>query len=188
MKKVILVNTSPRKEGNCDKAMAIIAENLTDAEVEVFNLSEKEVNPCMACGACKAKDIPSCVQKDDMGALIEKIDDCDALVIASPIYFGAVNGPAKTFQDRLYCFFNPTKPNASIASKPGKKALMVLSAGAGPAEVYAEHGKAFIGSFAVVGATDTKVISHNGGNVPGEIWANDDNKAELVEAAKWLSE
>ena len=45
MKKIILVNASPRAKGNCVDALNIIAENVKDAEVVLFDLNKKVVNP-----------------------------------------------------------------------------------------------------------------------------------------------
>lgn len=188
MKKIILINSSPRHNANCDKAMEIIKENVKDAEVEVFTLRDKKVNQCLGCDACMRQEKAACVQKDDMADLIPRLDDCDAFVVASPVYFGMVNGPAKIFLDRLYAFFAPMKPNGTFATKLDKKAAIILTAGGGPADVYAQHGKAYSDSFHVAGAKDIKVLSFNGGNVPGEIWKNTENANQVKELAAWLCE
>ena len=104
MKKIIIVNASPRKGGNCDVVADKLSSELKDAEVEVFALRDKKVGPCLACNACKSRKTPVCVQKDDMGALIPRIDSCDAIVLLSPIYFGSGYIPAKDFW-RLGCIF-----------------------------------------------------------------------------------
>lgn len=70
MKKILLVDASPRKNGNSEVIVDKIAAELQDAEITVFKLREKKVNPCFACDACQGKDAPSCVRKDDMSALI----------------------------------------------------------------------------------------------------------------------
>lgn len=187
MKKIILVNSSPRKGGNCAKAIDIIRENAKDAEVVVFNIGEKTVNPCQACNACKAKDTAQCVQKDDMAALLSSLDACDALVVASPVYFGMVNGPAKNFLDRIYPFFNPSKPNMTCATKFGKKIAIILTAGSGPVDVYAKHGEAFA-SFDVAGFTEKKVLSFNSAKsgMDKNIFSIAEDAAKVKELADWL--
>lgn len=189
MKKIILVNASPRKNGNCAMAMDIIKSNVTDAEVELFNLREKNVHPCLGCNACKAKDTAFCVQKDDMGELLSRLDSCDALVVASPIYFGAVNGPAKTFLDRIYPFFNPAKDNMTIASKSGKKCAVLLTAGSMPREVIAKAGEAF-NCFSIAGFTDSRVAAFNSekSGMDANIFSIEEDARQVKELAAWLSE
>lgn len=189
MKKIILVNSSPRRKGNCAEALSIISENVNDAEVEVFNIYEKSVNQCLACEFCKSKDTVQCVQKDDMSELLSRLDACDALVVAAPVYFGMVNGPAKLFLDRIYPFFNPAKPNMSAATKFGKKVAIILTAGGGPAEVYAKHGEQYA-CFDVAGFHDKKVLSFNSAKAePGKgIFSVEEDAAKIRELAGWLCE
>ena len=189
MKKIILINASPRANGNCSKAMEVIAESIADAEITVFNLREKSVNPCLACNACKTKDTVFCVQKDDMTQLLPFLDECDAIVVASPIYFGMVNGPAKTFLDRIYPFFNPGKPNATIATKFNKKCAVILTAGSMPADVNAKHGEAY-NCFGIAGFTDAKVLSFNSekSGMGANIFSIEEDAKNLRDLAVWLSE
>ena len=189
MKKIILVNASPRKKGNCAKAMEIIRENVTSAEVEIFNLNETTVHPCLACNARKVKDTAFCVQSDDMGELLSRLDSCDALVVASPIYFGTVNGPAKTFLDRIYPFFNPSKENMTIATKFGKKCAILLTASSMPREVVAQAGEAY-NCFGVAGFTNSKVVAFNSekSGMAANIFSIEEDSAQIKELAAWLSE
>ena len=189
MKKIILVNASPREKGNCAMAMDIIQENLHDAQVEVFNIRERSLNGCKGCDACKSQETVSCVQKDDMAELLARLDTCDALVVATPIYFGMVTGQAKLFLDRTYPFFNPTKPNMTIATKFGKKVAIVLTAGSMPTDVNARHGEAY-NCFGIAGFTDSKVLSFNSekSGTGANIFSIEEDAQQLRELAAWLSE
>lgn len=60
MKKIIIVNASPRKGGNCDVVADKLSSELKDAEVEVFALRDKKVGPCLACNACKSRKTVCC--------------------------------------------------------------------------------------------------------------------------------
>lgn len=187
MKKLIIINGSPRKGGNSDVIAETLSQKVTNTQVEIFNLREKTVKPCLACAACKKKDTPMCVQKDDMGELIPRLDDCDGFVLLTPIYFGQVNGPAKTFIDRLYCFYNPTKPGMSIPSKRGKKAAMIACCGA-PADTYSAYTDATSKSFGIVGADEIKSVVYGEINVPGSCKDDENCMKSVEELAKWLSE
>lgn len=187
MKKIIIVNASPRKGGNSDAITARLSADIKNADIEVFTLREKKVNPCMACDACKGKPAAICVQKDDMGALISRIDACDAIVLLSPIYFGHLNGPAKTFIDRLYCFFDPSKPNASLAARRGRKCAIICCCGAGPADIYAKTAESNSGGFAVAGADETKVYVCGGVNEPGSVVNHTKDIQAVDDIAAWLA-
>jgi multimeric flavodoxin WrbA len=187
MKKIIIINTSPRRGGNSDVIADKLAAEIKNAEIEVFRLRDKKVNPCMACNACKHKDTPFCVQKDDFSALIPSLDGCDSVVLLSPIYFGTINGPAKTLVDRLYCFFNPTKPNASIASKRGKKCAVICCCGAGPTDVYSKGAGDQVKSFSVAGADEFKAYTCGGVNEPGSCKNNAKDMQAVSDIAAWLS-
>ena len=145
----------------------------------MFRLKEKTVKPCLGCDVCKKKEVPACVQKDDMGALVERIDQCDGLVIAAPIYFGGICGQAKTFIDRLYCFYNPTKPGASVATKRGKKAALVCTCGGGPVDVYTTHAQGLVGSLGIMGADETKALVLGGIFPAGSVKDNADYQQQL---------
>lgn len=67
-------------------------------EVEKIRLSDKKINYCWGCGVCNATG--KCVQKDDMAELLQKMVNADVIVLATPVYFYAMNGQMKTFIDR----------------------------------------------------------------------------------------
>ncbi|MCI5634726.1 MAG: flavodoxin family protein [Alphaproteobacteria bacterium] len=99
-KKILIISGSPRAHGNSDilcdefKRGALEAGN----EVEKIRLSDKKINYCWGCGICNATG--KCVQKDDMAELLQKMVNADVIVLATPVYFYAMNGQMKTFIDR----------------------------------------------------------------------------------------
>lgn len=99
--KVLVINGSPRKKGNsdllCDEFLRGARE--TGHQVEKISLREKAITPCRACYACFKTG--RCVQQDDMEDVLEKVEACDVLVLASPTYFLTMSGQMKIFIDRL---------------------------------------------------------------------------------------
>ena len=186
MKKVVLVNVSPRKGGNSDVIAARLAEKAKDAEIRTVVFRETPVSPCLACNVCKGKETPFCVQKDVMGELIPELDECDALVLVSPIYFGRLSGPAMLFIDRLYSFFAPDRENASNATKTGKKLALVSPCGAGPADVYTKYLEETAATFGVAGFTDPKVLVCGGVNARGEVGEHAEDMEKINEIAAWI--
>ena len=75
------------------------------AVTEILTMSEVPVRPCTGCKTCFRKG--SCPQDeaDGMQVLRRKMEDCDALLVATPVYMAMVSGWCKTFLDRCasYC-------------------------------------------------------------------------------------
>ena len=172
MGKVIIVDASPRNGGNSDVITEKLAAEIKGADVEVFKIREKNVNPCHGCDACKGKDKAGCVQKDDIGALIPEVDSCDALVLVTPIYFSQVSAQAKMFIDRMYCFFDPSKPGMSNASRKDRKAALICTCGAGPVEVYRPYADGTVNAFGATGVAETKTYVCNDINPPAAVKDN----------------
>ena len=103
MKTILLVNASPRAQGNSEVITQILAEDLKDQRVVVFTMREKDCRYCKACGACQGTAGQSCVQDDDITKLLPVIEACDAIVVATPIYNQQVSSLAKL--SALVCSF-----------------------------------------------------------------------------------
>jgi multimeric flavodoxin WrbA len=56
------------------------------------------INPCKECGSCD--DGQGCSQDDDMVLIMQKMDEADAIVFGSPVYYYGVSAQAKTIIDR----------------------------------------------------------------------------------------
>ena len=102
-KKVLILSGSPRKGGNsdllCDEFMRGAVES--GHEVEKIRVQEKKIAYCTACYACR--DTGVCAIKDDMAEIMQKMIDCDVLVLASPVYFYSIDAQLKTVIDRSVC-------------------------------------------------------------------------------------
>ena len=85
MKKIVLVDASPRQGGNSEIVVDTLAEALAGCEVTVFKMREKDCRFCRACAACQGKETQMCVQRDDITALLPVIDQCDAIVKATKV-------------------------------------------------------------------------------------------------------
>lgn len=191
MKKILVFNFSPRKNGNGAALTKAMAEEIAaeDCEVKVYTTADLTVNPCRACGACKKKDVPSCVQKDDFAALIPALDACDGIVFVAPIYFGRVPGTAKNFIDRLYCFYNPAV-GPMFTKKETKRLATVMTFGGGPAEVYQKEAEWLGGCFQTIGVNQFNGMLR--GNL-NSLWSENDpyHKDILADAkalAIWIAE
>ncbi|MBQ7496547.1 MAG: flavodoxin family protein [Selenomonas sp.] len=99
-KKVLILSGSPRKNGNSDFLCEKFMEGAQTAghEVEKIFVSSKKIGFCRACYACRGTG--KCFQQDDMKEILASILAADVLVMASPVYFYAINGQMKTLIDR----------------------------------------------------------------------------------------
>jgi len=119
--KVLLINGSPRQNGNTATALAEVAKQLSleGVESEMVWIGNKPIRGCMACGQCSAKGLGRCVFDDDICNVIsEKFENSNALIIGSPVYYGQPNGALPSIIQRAFYSNGANisgKPAASIA-------------------------------------------------------------------------
>ena len=101
--KVVAINGSPRKGGNVSQCLDIMAKEFVREGIEFEVLQPgPRVHPCMACYHCLEKGTLHCVQNDDMvNEIIDKCIEADGIILASPVYHGAIAGSMKCVMDRV---------------------------------------------------------------------------------------
>lgn len=100
--KVLGVSGSPRKGKNTDALLrvALGAAEEAGTETEILSLADLKILPCIGCNTCvKERRCPQ-DEEDDMGLVKERLEAADAVVFASPSYFGGVPGVMKNMMDR----------------------------------------------------------------------------------------
>ena len=123
--KILVLNGSPRQNGNTKRMIAAFSEGAALAEhtVHVIDVCKKKISGCLACEYCHTKGHGECIQKDDMQEVYALLKEAEMLVLASPIYYHGISGQLKCTVDRFYSAAYPSKP-ARL-----KKAAMLLSSG-----------------------------------------------------------
>lgn len=108
-KKVLVLSGSPRKGGNSDLLCDEFVRGAKEAghEVEKIRVQEKKIACCTACYACRGTGI--CAIKDDMADIMQKMIDCDVMVLASPVYFYSIGAQLKAVIDRSVCRWTEVK-------------------------------------------------------------------------------
>ena len=116
MKNVLILSSSPRKDGNSDLLCQEFFKGAREAghSVELVRIAEKKIGYCQACYACTR--LGKCFQQDDMNELAAKMEQADVIVLATPVYFYSMSGQLKVFIDRLVP--NYTKIHADIYLSP----------------------------------------------------------------------
>ena len=130
MKKVIILNGSPRKNWNtykmCESFLNGVKETGVDAEI--INLYDIDFKGCRSCFACKlkgGKSFGKCGYPDGLTPILEAISQADGVVLASPIYFGDVTGVMRSLIERLFFpFFEYKAGFPSLAPKKLKTAVI----------------------------------------------------------------
>ena len=116
--KVLMINGSPRVEGNTCVALNEIEKVLikNGIEVEKVQIGAKNIRGCMGCGYCYKNG--KCAIDDVVNELAPKFEQCDGLVVASPVYYASANGTLVSLLDRLFYstkFSKTMKVGASVA-------------------------------------------------------------------------
>lgn len=99
---ILVIIGAGRKKGNTDLLADAFIDGVT-AKVhqltKVF-LGDKTINGCNGCNACRWGK--PCVQKDDMQDIYPLFQNCDMVVLASPLYFWTISARIKAFLERIY--------------------------------------------------------------------------------------
>lgn len=111
--KVLMINGSPHKEGNTYIALKEMEKIFSEEgiESEIIQVGNKPIRGC-----CMEKG--QCVFGDCVNEIAPKFEECDGLVIGSPVYYASANGTMISFLDRLFYstpFDKTMKVGASVA-------------------------------------------------------------------------
>lgn len=100
--KVLLLNGSPRKNGNTALALEEMRKifEADGIEAEVVQVGNKAIRGCMACGCCAQTG--KCVFDDAVNEVAAKFEKADGLVVASPVYYASANATLIALLDRLF--------------------------------------------------------------------------------------
>ena len=117
--KVLLVNGSPHKNGSTYTALhemenVSLSENI---ETEIIQVGHLPIRGCIACRSCY--ETGKCAFDDIVNELAPKIEECDGLVVGSPVYYASANATLIALLDRLFYstkFDKTMKVGASVVS------------------------------------------------------------------------
>ena len=104
--KVLAIVASARKVGNSEILAKEMLASLPDSvEKKVLRLEDCRIEPCRACYACltSGKD---CIIPDDLASILHEIQEADAIILASPVYFLGMHTRLKLLCDRLISVLN----------------------------------------------------------------------------------
>ncbi len=129
----VLVIVGAKKNGQTDQLTKQFIKGALSAGHEVeteYLFAKKNAHGCIDCQTCK-KNGGTCVWKDDIAPLMEKVLAADVLAFASPVYFFSISSQLKLFMDRTYAVMEQIK----------NKKFYFIATAAGPSAEYAEDFK-----------------------------------------------
>jgi multimeric flavodoxin WrbA len=118
-KQVFIIVGSPRKNGNS----AMLAEQAaagartSGAKVEMIYLHELHMASCTACDVCQGDTETNCNIDDELTALLPRLRQADALILATPVYWFTFTAQTKLFIDRQFYAMNGPQGHA-LKGKP----------------------------------------------------------------------
>lgn len=177
MRTLLGMVASPRKFGNSEIFIKEIHRCLEGSwDLRLVRLPELEIRPCLACYQCLFEPM-RCVQKDDLGLVLEALVHADAVVVAAPTYFLGANASLKQLLDRGLSFY------AHIDALWGKPAVGVAIAGVPGLEGYT---KLMVDSFLKLILADHRGSEVLYGALPGEVLLGEDGPAAARKLARAL--
>lgn len=116
--KVLLINGSPKRDGNTSQALQEMEKVFLQegVEVETIHVGTQDIRGCIACGGCMRQG--KCVFEDLVNEVAPKFQEADGLVVASPVYYASPNATLIALLDRLFHstrFDKRMKVGASVA-------------------------------------------------------------------------
>ena len=125
-KRILILNASPRPHGNIASMLEAMAREATQegADVETVRVADLAVRPCTGCMTCRSR-LECVLPEDDAQRTLQKIADCDALVIGAPCYWG-MPGTLKVLFDRMvYGLMGESPRGVPLPLHKGKRAIIV---------------------------------------------------------------
>lgn len=120
--KILVLNGSPRPNGNTAALVESFAEGATESghQITVIPVCQKKIAGCLGCEYCHTKGNGRCIQQDEMQQVYPLLEQAEMIVLASPIYYHGFTGQLQCAINRIYALDKP---------KNLKKAALILTSG-----------------------------------------------------------
>lgn len=126
--KTLIINGSPKPKGQTMTLANDLISKL-QGETEVINIYKyMPLKPCLSCGQCKQCDC--CSQDDYFNDILDKIEEADCIILASPMWFGNISGPMMSFLSRLNVRRNGYEVRKDMVHKWNKTGILIMTTGA----------------------------------------------------------
>lgn len=127
--KTLILNGSPRTDGNTAQIISKLT-TLLQGKYKVIDTYYRNISPCIDCRWCREHS--GCCIDDEMQDIYKYIQECDNIIIASPIYFSELTGKLLDVGSRLQTYFSAQYfRNENPINKPKKGAVILVGGGDG---------------------------------------------------------
>lgn len=159
--KVLIINGSPRIDGNNDVAIKELVKSFekNKVEAEVIKVGNHDVRGCMACNYCFEHG--KCVYNDLVNSVAQKFKDADGIIVTTPVYYANANATLLAFMQRLF-YSTSTTVNKSMKVGAG----VVVCRRGGASATFDELNKFFTISGMPIASSQYWNSVH--GRLPGE--------------------
>lgn len=103
MKKLLIINGSPRKNGVCAEVIMQVKPYFAECEIVEYNTYNLAAAPCIACNYCEQHDGCS---NHDLDVFFEDFEDADYIAVFTPVYNGFYPAPLKAIIDRFQRYYS----------------------------------------------------------------------------------
>lgn len=163
--KTLIFNGSPRKNGD---TMALVNEliNNLEGEYKIIDAYKCNIKPCIDCRYCWEND--GCCLNDEMQEVYNYIQECDNILIASPLYFSELTGQLLAVTSRLQTYFCARLFRNKMLIKNEKRGGVILVGGGD-----GNTGNAYKTACTILHHMNSRdiapvVYSHNTNNIPAK--------------------
>lgn len=130
---IVVIQGSPKRDGNTARLVRWFAEGAgsVGASVEIVDAAsiKYKVNGCASCRACQRSKRYECAIDDGARAVLAKMAEADAIVLATPLYFFAASAQLKIIVDRMFSLYKwDNKTDTFTTPLRGKSLVLIASA------------------------------------------------------------
>ena len=177
--KVLMINGSPHINGNTKIALDEMVKifEKEGIETEIISIGNKDIRGCIGCMNCK-KESKKCVFDDVVNETAQEFEECDGLVVGTPVYYGSANATLIAFLTRLFY-------SCSIDKTMKVGASVVVARRGGISSTYDEINKFFAISGMPIASTQYWNAIH--GREPGEALQDEEGLQTMRVLARNMS-
>jgi multimeric flavodoxin WrbA len=183
--KIVALNGSPRLVGNTTACVTVVFDILEKEgfETEHVQMYGSIMTPCNDCGSCSLRGDGRCINEDDdMNSYLEKIVSADAVIFASPSYYGTIPGQMKILLERIFYTASACASGNPLKHKIG--AAIAVQGSNGGLTAYNEMVNMMLSAkMTVCGSTPLPIIT---GTKPSEALKDKEGMKALKDLAQEL--
>jgi len=182
--RVLCIAGSPRRHGNSERLLDACIEGARSegAEVSKLVVAESDIGPCTSCDECDSTGV--CVEFDGMTEVYPMLEDADAIIVASPVYFASVPAQLKAFYDRCQPFWTRTHLLGGEPRTPRRPGAFLVIRGGGDPYGFECAVTPTCSVFAVLGVEYSEELRAEGPDGPLDA----DERPDLLEEARAIGE